>query len=179
MHRIIASLLFNSLTVVFATLATAEVPQRVRTSIDRITGSKGAYVADDGVYKGVFPRDEATIVTDDRTLSPNLRLNSWVAFSSAIHHEAILTGQFLLLDDEVNAVLTVALNMGLEVTGLAASSVFEGPRLHTLDVTGLGRFANLAAAFRKGLAELRRVRGTTTRPKPVIPAVPTANAIDA
>ena len=179
MHRIIASLLFNSLTVAFSTLATAEVPQQVRTSIDRITGGKGAYVADDGAYKVVFPREEATIVTDDRTLSPNLGLNSWVAFTSAIHHEAILTGQFLLLEDEANAVMTVALDAGLEVTGMAASSVFEGPRLQTLDVTGLGRFVNLAAAFRKGLDEVRRVRKTTTRPKSIVPAVPTTSAIDA
>jgi len=179
MHRVLASLLFNSLTVAFSTLATAEVPQQVRTSIDRITGGKGAYVADDGAYKVVFPREEATIVTDDRTLSPNLGLNSWVAFTSAIHHEAILTGQFLLLEDEVNAVMTVALDAGLEVTGMAASSVFEGPRLQTLDVTGLGRFENLAAAFRKGLDEVRRVRKTTTRPKSAVPAVPTTSAIDA
>src|SRR6266550_2340238 len=179
MHRIIACLLFSTLAVVFSTVATAEVPQQVRTSIDRITGGKGAYVADDGAYKVVFPREEATIVTNDRTLSPNLGLNSWVAFTSAIHHEAILTGQFLLLEDEANAVMTVALDAGLEVTGMAAASVFEGPRLQILDVAGLGTFENLAAAFRKGLDEVRHVRKTTTRPKSVLPAIPTMSAIDA
>src|SRR5229473_8560756 len=109
MHRIIASLLFNSLTVAFSTLATAEVPQQVRASIDRITGGKGSYVASEGVYKVIFPREEATIATEDHALSPNLSLNSWVALTSAIHHEAILTGQFLLFDDEANAVLSVVL----------------------------------------------------------------------
>src|SRR6266853_2759492 len=179
MHRIIASLLFNSLTVAFSTLATAEVPQQVRTSIDRITGGKGAYVADDGAYKVVFPREEATIVTDDRTLSPNLGLNSWVAFTSAIHHEAILTGQFLLLEDEANAVMTVALDAGLEVTGLAASSVFEGPRLQTLDVTGTDTFQNLAEAFRNGLDEIRLVRRASNRASASVslPAVPMTSAI--
>ena len=43
-----------------------------------------------------------------------------VSFTSAIHHEAILTGQFLLLEDEVNPVITVVLDAGLDVTGLAA-----------------------------------------------------------
>src|SRR5882724_10186350 len=129
MLHIIASLWFGALAIVFSTAARAEVPQQVRTSIDRIIGGKGSYIADESVYKVIIPREEATIVTDDRTLSPNLSLNSWVSLTSAIHHEAILTGQFLLLDDEANAVLTVALDAGLEVTGLAASSVFEGPRL--------------------------------------------------
>ncbi len=179
MHRIIASLLFSTLAAVFATAARAEVPQQIRTLLDRSTGGKGSYVAGEGVYKVIFPREQATIVTDGQTLSLNFGLNSWVAFASAIHHEAILTGQFLLLDDEVNPVLTVALEAGLEVTGLASSSVFEGPRLQILDVTGVGTFQNLAGAFRKGLDEVRRVRRTTTRPKSVLPAVPTASAIDA
>src|SRR5229473_6709060 len=179
MPRLFANLFLGAVTVGFSIAVMAAVPPQARVSIDRITGGKGAYVADDGAYKVVFPREEATIVTDDQTLSPGLGLNSWVAFTPAIHHEAILTGQFLLLEDEANAVLTVALDAGLEVTGLAASSVFEGPRLQTLDVIGLGRFEDLAAAFRKGLDEVRRVRKTTTRPKSVIPAVPTKSAIDA
>jgi hypothetical protein len=179
MPSLFASSLLGVVAGVFSMTVMAAVPPQVRVSIDRITGGKGAYIADDGAYKVVFPREEATIVTDDRTLSPGLGLNSWVSFASAIHHEAILTGQFLLLDDEVNAVLTVTLDAGLEVTGLAASSVFDGPRLQALDVTGLGTFENLAAAFRKGLDEVRRVRRTTTRPKSALPAVPTANAIDA
>src|SRR6266851_936445 len=129
MRNFFASSMFSILAAVFSTAAIAAVPQQARVSIDRITGGKGTYLADDGAYKVVFPREEATIITDDRTLSPSLGLNSWVAFTAAIHHDAILTGQFLLLEDEVNAVLTVALDAGLEVTGLAASSVFEGPRL--------------------------------------------------
>src|SRR6266699_4892748 len=179
MCGVIAISSFSILAAVFSTAAIAAVPQQARVSIDHITGGKGAYVADDGAYKVVFPREEATIVTGDRTLSPNLGLNSWVAFTSAIHHEAILTGQFLLLEDEANAVMTVALDAGLEVTGMAAASVFEGPRLQTLDVAGLGTFENLAAAFRKGLDEIHRVRRTTTRSKSALLAVPTASAIDA
>ena len=179
MHVIFASPRFIVLAVVFSTAATAEVPQQVRTSIDRSIGAKGSYIASEGVYKVILPREEATIVDDDRTLSPNLSLNSWVALASAVHHEAILTGQFLLLDDEANAVLAVLLDAGLEVTGLAPSSVFEGPRLQILDVTGVGTFQNLAGGFRKGLDEIRRIRRTTTRPKSVLPAVPTASAIDA
>ncbi len=179
--RLFSRFLLGPIIACSLTGAMGAVPQQARASIDRITGGKGAYVADDGVYKVVFPREEATIVTDDQTLSPSLGLNSWVALTSAVHREAILTGQFLLLDDEINAVLTVALDAGLEVTGLAASSVFEGPRLQTLDVTGIGRFESLAAAFRKGLDEIRRVRRSTNRPstKFVLPAVPTASAIDA
>ena len=65
----------------------------------------------------------------------------------------MLTGQLLLLEDEVNSVVSAALDAGLNVTGLAASSVFDGPHLFTLDVNATGTFVNLAAAFRKCLDE--------------------------
>jgi hypothetical protein len=179
MLRTLARLSLSTLPLAFSAAATVEVPQQARASIDRITGGKGSYVASEGVYKVIFPREEAKVVTDDHALSPNLSLNSWVALTPAIHHEAILTGQFLLLDDEANAVLAVVLDAGLEVTGLAPSAVFDGPRVQMLDVTGVGTFQNLAGAFRKGLDEIRRVRRTTARPKSALPAVPTASAIDA
>jgi hypothetical protein len=92
------------------------------------------------------------------SLSPNAGLNSWAAFAATGRTEAILTGQFLLLDDEVNDVLTTALDAGIEVTGLAPLTSFDGPHLRMLDVTGSGKFDELAIAFRKGLDMINRVR---------------------
>jgi hypothetical protein len=51
MLRIFAGLSLSTLAVVFSTTAKAEVPQQVRVSIDRITGGKGAYIADDGASR--------------------------------------------------------------------------------------------------------------------------------
>jgi hypothetical protein len=112
-----------------------------------------------------MPREAATIVTDDRNgrsiALPNLGLNSWITFSSGVHREAILTGQFLLLADEVNAVLSVALDSSLEVTGLGDSTIFAGPHLYTMDVTGVGTFQGFATAVRKSLDEAQLVRKRT------------------
>jgi hypothetical protein len=155
-----------------------QIPQHVRASIDRTIGGQGAYAADDGVYKIVLPREEATIVYDYQTLSPNLGLNSWVAFKAAVHHEAIVTSQLLLLDDEVNPVITTAIDAGLDATGLASSSVFDGPRLYSLDLSGVGTFQDLAAAFRKCLDEIHQVRRAVTRPRSRAPDVPMLSSID-
>jgi len=70
-----------------------------------------------------------------------------------VHHEAILRDQLLLLEDDVNPVMITVLNAGLEITGLADSSTFDGPRLKMLDVTGVGAYQSLASAFRKALDE--------------------------
>ena len=69
----------------------------------------------------VLPTEAATSVQKYQTLSPDLGLNSWAAFTSAIHDPAVLTGEFLLLEDEVKPVLSAALEAGLDVTRLSAS----------------------------------------------------------
>jgi hypothetical protein len=158
MPGISASLKFGILIGSFSTVLTAQVPQQVRASIDHILGGQGAYIPDDQVYKVVLPRPEATIVYDYQTLSPNLGLNSWAAFKSGIHEDAILTGQLLLLEDEVDSVISAALEARLDVTGLASSAVFDGPRLQTMDVTATGTFQDLAAGFRRCLDQVQQVR---------------------
>ena len=92
MPYIRANLYTCFLIVLSSTALTGQVPRDVRASIDRIIGSRGAYIPDDGVYKVVLPREEATIVWDYQTLSPNLGLNSWVAFKPATHDKAVMTG---------------------------------------------------------------------------------------
>src|SRR5215467_938432 len=158
MRDFILNLQIGVLVASFSTVLPAQVPEQVRASIDRILGVQGAYIPDDGVYKVVLPRSEATLVYDYQTLSPNLGLNSWAAFKSGIHEEAVLTGQLLLLDDEVDSVISAAIDSKLGVTGLADSSVFDGPHLHTRDVTATGTFQDLAAGFRRCLNQIQQVR---------------------
>ncbi len=168
------------LATVAASSSMAEVPEQARAAIDRVIGSRGTYIADERVYKVILPREAATIVQDYQTLSPNIGLNSWVAFMPAIHHEALLTGQLLLLEDEVDSVLTITLDAGLEVTGLADSSLFNGPRVKALDVMGVGTYQNLASAFRKTLDEIRRMRADASRhvAKLALPELHVDNSID-
>ncbi len=180
MHRLITFYVPAITIGLLASAAAAEVSEQARSSIDRVIGHKGTYVPEEDVYKITLPKEAATIVQDYQTLSPNLGLNSWVAFSSGVHHEAVLTGQFLLLDDEVNPVLDVVLDAGMDVTGLAASCCFDGPHLQTIDVTAVGSFPNLASAFRKGLDATQRVRRTAaiSSKSTARPTIPVESAID-
>jgi hypothetical protein len=166
------------LITVFTTALTGQIPQHVRISIDRITGAEGASIPGDKVYRVVLPRTEATIVYDYQTLSPNLGLNSWVAIKPGTHTEAFLTGELLLLDDEVDSVISAALDAKLNVTGLASSSVFDGPHLNTLDVSATGTFQDLAAGFRKCLDEIQQVRRAGGRPNIMAPSAPVESSID-
>lgn len=104
-----------------------------------------------------MPREAATVVLDYQTLPSTMGLNSWAAFSPAKYHGALMTGQFLLLEDEVDAVVTSALDANLRVTGLADSSFFDGPSLKVLDVSGVGTYRHLASSFHTVLDTIQRL----------------------
>lgn len=140
----------------FGSALHAQVPETDRHEIDQIIGVKGIFIPEEGVYKVILPKEAATIVLDYQTLPPTMGLNTWAAFSSAKHHGALLTGQFLLLEDEVDPVMTSALDAKLEVTGLADSSFLDGPNLKVLDVSGVGTYQHLATAFHNVLDTIQR-----------------------
>jgi hypothetical protein len=85
----------------------------------------------------------------------------------------------LFLEEEVNRVMSAALNAGLEVTGLGGTLLFEQPRLLALNVWGEGTFQTLASALRKTLDEVARPgvsRSGASSQGAVLP--PVANTID-
>ena len=150
---------------VWAAVAVADVPAEVRNSIDRITGAKGSYIANEGVYRVSFARADVRVLVGRRSLSPSMGLSSWAAFASNVHHEALLTGQLVLFDDEVNPVLSVVLDNGLEATGLGSLFLFEQPRVMSLDIMGVGDFQKLAFSFRKALDQIRKQRAASPQPR--------------
>jgi hypothetical protein len=157
-----------------------DLPENTRAAIDHILGQKGEYVPDEGVYRFVIPREAALIVRDWETMSPNLGLNSWFAFASSIREEAIVTGEILLLPDEVDPVVSRLLDADLEITGLSESSSFPGRRIYTLNLKGRGTFNQLASAIRTGMAQIRSTRqeGVSGYQKFSEPTLPECSSID-
>jgi hypothetical protein len=157
--------------------ASAAVAPETREVIDRIMQRMGVYNPEEGVHKFVIPRDAAVVLSDYETLSPNLGLNSWVGFTAAVHREAVVSGELLLLEEEVNSVLAVVLGGKLQVTGLAQTFGFDGRRLYALDFTGAGEFRQLATDVRRSLDRVDQAGGSARHTAPV--GLPTKNAIDA
>ena len=155
------------------------IPEEVRTGLDRTLGVRGTYVSEESAYKFSFPRADVSVRVGAQRLSPAQAPSSWATFSPSKRRQAMVNGELLLLDDEVNFVITVALKSGLEVTGLGWTLLFDQPRLLSLNVTGEGEYAALGRALRKALDEARRVRAERRDPSPSTPPAPPArNAID-
>jgi len=105
--------------------------------IDQITGLKGKMNEKEGVYRVTFPRDDVKVVVDGWTMPPFMGLGTWSAFTKGAHTEAMVMGDTVLFEDEVNAAMTAALDNGLKVTALHNHFFFDQPKVFFMHIEGL------------------------------------------
>jgi hypothetical protein len=89
--------------------------------IDSLTGLKGKLNEKEEVYKVTFPRADVPITVDGWKMPPFMGLGTWAAFTKGAHSEAMVMGDTVLFEDEVNPVMSVAFENGLSVTALHTS----------------------------------------------------------
>src|SRR5438034_8863314 len=105
--------------LIFTAFITASVAAGLNTArIDELTGLKGKMNEKEGVYKVTFPRDDVKVVVDGWPMPPFMGLGTWAAFIKGTHTEAMVMGDTVLFEDEVNAAMSAALDNGLNVTAL-------------------------------------------------------------
>src|SRR5205814_9038189 len=80
--------------------------------IDNLTGLKGKFNEKEGVYKITFPRDDVKVVVDGWTMPPFMGLGTWAAFTET-KNGAMVMGDTVLFEDEVNSAMSAALDNGL------------------------------------------------------------------
>lgn len=80
--------------------------------IDQITGSKGTMNDAEGVFKVSFPRDDVKVTVDGVAMPPFMGLTSWAAFKPGMAAEAMVMGDIVLFQDEVNPAMDAAFASG-------------------------------------------------------------------
>lgn len=85
--------------------------------IEELTGAKGKWNEKEGVFKVSVPRSDLNVTIDGIKVTPPMGLTYWAAFTKVGEHTMVM-GDMVLLQDQVNPVLDVALENGLEVTSL-------------------------------------------------------------
>ena len=128
------------------------------TTIERVMGVKGTLSEKEGVFKVSSPRTDLAVTSAGVKLTPPMGLTSWAAFHKANGH-AMVMGDTVLLEDQVNPVMSVALENGLEVTALHTHFFWEAPRVMFMHIAGVGDEATLASAVARVWAKLRETSG--------------------
>ncbi|WP_241768617.1 DUF1259 domain-containing protein [Myxococcus xanthus] len=126
--------------------------------IERRTGAKGELSADEGVFKVNLPRTDLKVGAAGVKLIPPLGLTAWAAFKR-VGDATMVMGDIVLLEDQVNPVMDVALQNGLEVTALHNHFFWEQPKVMFMHISGMGETARLADAVGKVFTRLRETAG--------------------
>jgi hypothetical protein len=167
--------------LIFGATITAALAAALDTAkIDQITELKGKMNDKEGVYKVTFPRNDVKVAVDGWTMPPFMGLGTWAAFS-ATQNGAMVMGDTVLFEDEVNAAMTAALDNGLNVTALHNHFFFDHPKVYFMHIEGEGAVDKLAGAVRKVYDAAKQIRAASPQPKDSFgaPPLPQKNSISA
>src|SRR6266496_2041818 len=132
--------------------------------IDEATGLKGKLNEQEGVYKVSSPRTDIKIAVEGWTMPPFMGLTSWAAFKPGMHEGAMVMGDLVLMQDEVNPAMSAALDNGLAVTALHNHFFFDEPKVYFMHIGGEGDQQKLARGVRAVLDKVKEVRGANPKP---------------
>jgi hypothetical protein len=151
-------------TILFGFISSALAADLDTTRIDQLTGLKGKMNDKEGVYKVTLPRNDVKIVVDGWTMPPFMGLGTWAAFTST-QNGAMVMGDTVLFEDEVNAAMSTALDNGLNVTALHNHFFFDRPKVYFMHIEGEGTADKLAGAVRKVYDSIKQTRAANPQPK--------------
>ena len=132
--------------------------------IGQLTGLKGALNTNEGVFKVTAPRNDVKIAVDGWTMPPFMGLTSWAAFTEGKKAEAMVMGDLVLLQDEVNPVMSAALDSGLSVTALHNHFFFDEPKVFFMHIGGEGAVEKLATGVKLALDKVKEIRAAHPQP---------------
>ena len=127
--------------------------------IEQLTGAKGQPdPGEPGVFKVSVPRTDLAVLVAGVRMTPPMGLTSWASFKKA-GSETTVMGDLVLLEDQVNLVMSAALDSGLEVTALHNHFLWDSPRVMFMHIGGRGDETSLAGAVGKVFAKIRQTAG--------------------
>jgi Domain of Unknown Function (DUF1259) len=135
--------------------------------VDDALGRKPAVAGD--VRRYGFPRSDLTVTLDGVAIKPALALGGWVAFKP-MGGEAMVMGDLVLLESEINPVMLKMIEGGLDITAVHNHLLRASPATFYMHVGGHGDPAKMAAAIRDALA-VSKTPMTMTAPAAPPPAI--------
>src|SRR5688572_1337064 len=105
-------------------------------------GKQGDFEAN--VLRVNIPRNDLKVTIDGIATPTPFGFGGWLALSKGDHGMEVMMGDLVLIEDEVNPVMSALLDNGLNVTALHNHFFFESPRIFYMHVHGHGTAADLA-----------------------------------
>ncbi len=118
-----------------------EVPAEYQQVLKDL-GKQGDFKAN--VLKINIPRNDVTVTVDGVATPTPFGFGGWLAMTKGDGGINVMMGDIVLLEDEVNPVMSAFLDNGVEVTALHNHFFFDEPRMFYMHVMAHGSPADLA-----------------------------------
>jgi hypothetical protein len=105
------------------------------------------------------------IEVDGWQMPPFMNLGSWAAFTPGHDGETMMMGDTVLFEDEVNPVMSTALDASLDVTALHNHFFFDEPKVYFMHIGGMGEAGKLAAGVKKVYDKIAEIRRAQSKPQ--------------
>lgn len=155
--------------------AGAPAPALDTAAIEKLTGLKGSLNEKEGVFRVAAPRSDLQVTVRGVKITPPMGLTSWAAFTRVGEHVMVM-GDTVLLEDQVNPVMSAALDNGLEVTALHNHFFWDSPKVMFMHIGGVGEASALAAAVGKVFAKIEETK--TAAPRANVEIDPAKTTLD-
>lgn len=135
----------------------------------KIVGRSGDYKAN--VLKINVPRNDLHMTIDNLALPTAFGFGGWVAMTKGDGGQEVMMGDLVLLQEEVNPVMSALLDNGLEVTALHNHFFWDNPRVYYMHIHGHGNAVDLAQHVKPALeligkGQQAQSAGSQASPKP-------------
>jgi hypothetical protein len=128
--------------------------------VEQALGRTGAAQPGD-VVRFSFPRRDLRVTVGDVQVRPSLALGSWVAFKRMEGGEAMVMGDLVLTDNEINPVISVLQQGGVEQTAVHNHVIGGTPNTMYVHIRAHGRELDIARTIRRALEASKTPLDTT------------------
>ena len=147
--RIIGGFLLMLGIVISAPLLNAQDVPADYQEVLKIVGKSGDYKQN--VLKVNVPRNDLHITIADYPVPTPFGFGGWFALTKADDGTDVMMGDLVLLEDEVNPIMSALLDHGLEVTALHNHFFWDKPQVYFMHVHGHGKAVDLANEIKPAL----------------------------
>ena len=144
-----------------------EIPAEYQQVLSTL-GKQGDFK--DNVLKVNIPRNDVKVTVAGVSTPTPFGFGGWVAMTKGEGGDQVLMGDLVLLQDEVNPVMSALLDNGFDVTALHNHFFWDEPRMYYMHVHGHGAAAELAQKLKPAIALIGKSSGGSAPGAPAAPA---------